>query len=129
MENLQQIKDVIASYVKLEALVRDKVKIMNQVDDAYATARGIEAISFEDDIVNVRCDDSFMGILDHYHFDFPVAYLALRDDALKEVCLVNKQKLLEAARLKKEQDALGKQRLQDAKEFEQYLTLKQKFSD
>jgi hypothetical protein len=128
MENLEQIKEVINNYDKLIALAETKIKIMEEIDNKYNTARGIESIDFySDSDVSVSCDDSCRGCYDSLSFSFPLIYLSLSDDELKSVVEQNKVKRIEEERLKKEQKELKEQNEKEQRDLEQYKKLKEKF--
>ncbi len=128
MENLEQIKEVISNYDKLIALVKTKIKIMEEIDNKYNTARGIESVDFySDSDVSVSCDDSCRGCYDSLSFSFPLSYLSLSDDELKAVVEQDKAKRVEEERLKKEEKELKELKDKEQRELEQYKKLKQKF--
>jgi len=128
MENLEQIKEVISNYDKLIALAKTKIKIMEEIDDKYNTARGIESIEFyNDNDVSVSCDDTCRGCYDSLSFSFPLSYLSLNDDELKIAVAEGKSKRDEEERLKKEEKELKEQKDKEQRELEQYKKLKQKF--
>lgn len=130
MENLEQIKEVINNYDKLIQLVYTKIDIMKKIDYKYNTARGIECINFYgDNSVSVICDDTCMGSYDTFSFSFPLDYLSLSDDKLKEVIEQDKVKRIEEERLKKLENELKRQKDKEQQELELYKKLKQKFEE
>lgn len=128
MKNIEQIKEIISNYDKLIELAKNKISIMEDIDDKYNTARGIETINFygEND-VSVSCDDSCMGCYDTLGFSFPLSYLALSDDELKEVVLKAKQEREKAELIKEEQQKEKEKQEKEKRELALYNSLKQKF--
>ena len=101
---------------------------MEELDNQFNTARGIEDISFDEEgSVYVRCDDSCRGCYDSTSFSFPLNYLSLNDDELKSVIEQAKAKRIEEERVKKEQKELKEQQDKEKRELEQYKKLKEKF--
>jgi hypothetical protein len=130
MGNLEQIKEVISNYGKLIELAESKIKIMEEIDNKYNTAKGIERVNFYGDSdVSVSCDDSCMGCYDSLSFSFPLSYLSLRDDELKVVVEQDKAKRIEQEKQKKEQKQIKEQEDKEQRELEQYKKLKDKFEN
>ena len=104
METLEQIKKVITDYDKLVVLAKYKTKIMEELDDKFNTARGIEKISFDGEgLVYVTCDDSCRG------------------------CYDSKSFRVEEEQAKKKQNELKEQQEKENLELQQYQRLKKKF--
>jgi len=128
METLEQIKKVITDYDKLVVLAKYKTKIMEELDDKFNTARGIEKISFDGEgLVYVTCDDSCRGCYDSKSFSFPLYYLSLNDGELKSVVEKEKIKRVEEEQAKKKQNELKEQQEKENLELQQYQRLKKKF--
>lgn len=127
---LEQIKEIINQYEELNKLARQKIAIMEEHDyDVYNTAKGIEEISFEDEIVYVRCDDSCMGCYDFLSFSFPLSLLALNDE---ELAVEIKRREEEREQKKKEEEENNKRReIEKRKEqdLETLRRLKEKYPD
>jgi hypothetical protein len=127
--NLQQIQNTINDYDKLIDLAKSKIKVIENLDDKYTAARGIEEISFEEDIVSVRCDDTVCGCYESYNFSFPLEWLSKTDDELKELVVKERE-----IRLEKQRKAEEEKQKQDAEKYEelekeQYLRLKAKYEN
>jgi len=127
METLEQINEVIKNYNDLQALVEEKVAILEIIDNKYNTAKGIEEIKFEDDNVYVTCDNTCMGCYDSLSFSFPLVYLTLSDEKLKEVAKADMLNRIEKQRIENEQKDLKEKQKTEEYEKEQYLKLKAKF--
>ena len=127
MKTLEEIKEVINNYDKLIVLAKAKIKIMKEIDSNYNTAKGIEEISFDDEIVYVQCDNSCRGCYDSMDFSFPLNYLSLNDDELKKSVEQEKTNRLAEEAAEKERKKLKEEQDKEKREFEQYQKLKEKF--
>lgn len=125
--NLEQINDVINNYDKLVELVHEKIKILEESDNKYNTAKGIESTSFGDGVVYVTCDDTCMGCYDYFSFSFPLNFLTLSDDDLKKVVEQEKKDRIEKERVEKEKKKQKEKIESEQRELEQYQKLKAKF--
>lgn len=126
--NLVEIQITIAKYQELEKLARQKIAIMEKHDyRAYGTARGIERISFDDELVYVVCDDTCLGHYDTLSFEFPVSLLALGDEELEVE--INRRR--EERERKEIEDAEARKRkdldLQKQRDLETLRKLKEKY--
>lgn len=127
---LQQIENIIAQYNSLVELTNNKINILEQHDrEKYNTARGIEEMSFDKDCVWVKCDDSCRGCYDSLSFSFPTKWLALDDQELEKVVIMERE-LRIAKEFEAEKQKVSKEEQETRrKEFEQYQLLKQKFEN
>lgn len=125
--NLEQIKEIIYNYEKLYELASEKIKIIEKLDAEYTTSRGIEDISFYDDVVSVTCDDTCRGCYDTRYFNFPIAWLSKTDAELEELVVVQKELKAEKERKRKEEKQLKEKKEAEQRELEQYQRLKAKF--
>ena len=125
--NIEYINEIIANYDKLYALAEYKIKVIEQLDDQYHTARGIEKISFDGDIVWVQCDDSCRGCYDSLSFEFPIAWLSKTDAELEELVVIERELKAEKKRKDKEEKQLKEKKESEQRELEQYQRLKAKF--
>ena len=125
--NLEQINEIIANYDKLYALAKSKIEVIEKLDSQYNTARGIEDISFYDDVVGVTCDDTCMGCYDSLSFTFPIVWLSKTDAELWELVVVQREFKVEKERKAKEEKQLKEKKEAEQRELEQYQRLKAKF--
>jgi len=121
--NLEQINEIIANYDKLYALAESKIEVIEKLDSQYNTARGIEEISFDGDVVWVKCDDSCKGCYDSLSFTFPIAWLSKTDAELEELVVIQRELKSEKERKAKEKE----KKEAEQRELEQYQRLKAKF--
>lgn len=125
--NLEQINEIISNYDKLVVLAKEKIKFLESLDSQYRTARGIESISFENEYVEVKCDDSCRGCYDTYYFSFPILFLSKSNEELEQIIIDLREVKEERERRQKEAE---KRKQEDAKEksdFTLYQKLKEKF--
>jgi hypothetical protein len=125
--NLEQIHSAIKVYDKLVSLVYDKVKFMSSISSNYSTNRGINDICFEEDQVQIVYNSSYRGYSDQDSFEFPITWLALNDEELKDVI---EKKNQEEERIKLEREEARKKLEKEAKEKKErleYERLKDKF--
>lgn len=120
---LKEIKEIVNNYEKLCQLATEKIKVIEKLDSKYTTSRGIEDISFYDDVVSVTCDDTCMGCYDNLYFEFPIVWLSKTDDELKELVVIQREKERKA----KEEKQLKDEQEAEQRELEQYKRLKAKF--
>lgn len=125
--NLEQINEIIANYDKLYALAKYKIEVIEKFDSQYNTARGIEEISFDGDVVWVKCDDSCRGCYDSLSFTFPIAWLSKTDAELEEFVVIQRELKAEKERKAKEEKQLKEKKEAEQRELEQYKRLKAKF--
>ncbi len=125
--NSDQINETISNYDKLIALAKDKIKILEKADTKYSTLRGIETITFEDDKVWVKCDDSCRGSYDSHYFDFPISFLSLSDTELTNEVTLAKELKLENDRKIVEEKKIKNAEIQEEKDLILYNKLKAKF--
>ena len=125
--NLEQINEIITNYDKLYALAKSKIEVIEKLDSQYNTARGIEDISFYDDVVSVTCDDTCMGCYDSLSFAFPIAWLSKTDAELEELVVIQREFKAEKERKRKEEKQLKEKKEAEQRELEQYQRLKAKF--
>lgn len=125
--NIDKINETISNYNELVALATSKIKIIEILDNRYNTARRIEDIYFGDDLVNVVCDDTFMGCYDSRYFEFPVEWLSKTDSEIAEIVLIAKELRIEKERKANEEKQLKEKKDAEQLEFEQYKRLKDKF--
>lgn len=125
--NLEQINNIIRDYDKLVALAKSKIEVIERLDYQYNTARGIEEISFDGDVVWVKCDDSCRGCYDSLSFTFPIAWLSKTDDELNELVVTARELKAKKERKAKEEKQLKEKKEAEQRELEQYQRLKAKF--
>lgn len=126
--NKEQIEEIISNYSKLNALAKSKIKLIEEIDSQYDTARGIEDIEIDLHEVCVRCNDSCRGHYDYFIYTFPTEWLSKSDSELQEIVL-NEKKLREERELrKKEEKRLEENRKKEQMELELYEKLKVKFN-
>jgi hypothetical protein len=121
---LEQIKEIIENYEKLYELASSKIKVLENLDSQYTISRGIEDISFYDDMVNVICDDG-MGY--YRSFIFPTIWLSKTDSELEEIVIMEKELKVEKERKLKKEKQLKEKLEKEQREFEQYQRLKAKY--
>lgn len=124
---LEEINEIVSNYYKLVVLAKEKIKIIEEFDSQYCTARGIEEISFESDYVNVKCDNSCRGCYDTLYFSFPISFLTKNEDELKNIVIYDKELRLEKERKAKEESKLKEKQDAEQRDLEQYKRLKEKF--
>lgn len=124
---LEQIKDIIDNYEKLYQLATSKIEVLEKLDSHYSTLRGIENISFYDDVVSVSCDNSCMGCYDTHSFSFPIIWLSKTDSELEEIVIIQKEFNAENKRKLKEEKELKEKQEKEQRQLEQYQLLKAKF--
>ncbi len=125
--NLEQIEEIITNYDKLLDLTKSKIGVMEKLDPQYNTARGIEEISFDGDVVCVKCDDSCRGCYDSLSFTFPIAWLSKTDEELGELIMIQRELKAEKERKAKEEKQFKEKKEAEQRELEQYQKLKAKF--
>lgn len=124
---LKEIKEIVNNYEKLCQLAIEKIKVIEKLDSEYNTSRGVEDISFCDDVVSVTCDDTCMGCYDTRTFSFPIAWLAKTDVELEEIVMIDRKLKEENERKAKEEKQLKEKKEAEEREVEQYKRLKAKF--
>lgn len=124
---LEQIKDIIDNYEKLNQLASLKIEVLEKLDSSYSTLRGIENISFYDDVVRVSCDNSFRSCYDTHSFFFPIIWLSKTDAELEEIVIIQKELNAENKRKLKEEKELKEKQEKEQRQLEQYQLLKAKF--
>ena len=124
---LEEIKEIIHNYKKLYELATEKIKVIEKLDAEYTTSRGIEDISFCDDVVIVICNDTRMGCYDTRYFNFPIDWLSKTDAELEELVVIQRELKAEKERKAKEEKQLKEKKESEQREFEQYQRLKAKF--
>jgi predicted Fe-S protein YdhL (DUF1289 family) len=124
---LKEIKEIVNNYEKLYQLATEKIKVIEKLDSEYTTSRGIEDISFYDDVVSVTCDDTCLGCYDTRSFNFPIAWLSKTDAELEEIVAIHRELKAEKERKAKEEKQLKKKKEAEQREFEQYKRLRAKF--
>jgi hypothetical protein len=125
--NIEQINKIITNYDKLYILAKSKIKVLQQLDHQYNTARGIDEISFDEGKVYVKCDDSFRGCYDCLLFNFPITWLSKTDSELEELVVTARELKAEEERKAKEEKQLKEKKESEQRELEQYQRLKAKF--
>ena len=124
------IEKIIRDYDDLLELAKNRLKIIEIADNKYNTARGVEDISFDINTtpyVCVKCDDSCMGCYDSLSFSFPLHWLSLSDEELKNVVIKEKIDEIKKEKLKNEALILRRQKEKEQQELRQYKRLKEKF--
>jgi len=129
MENLEQIREVISTHGKLIASIKDKIEIMKRHDSAYDPGRGVESIHFEHGNINVTYDDSCYGYSASSWFSFPLSYLVLTDEELKERVLKDKEDREKLKMQEEEMREIKDTQEKEQREREQYAKLKEKFGN
>jgi len=125
---LEEITKRIQNYKELTDLVKSKVKVMERCNfEEYNTRRGIESMSFDNDVVEVTCDDTFRGCYDTTYFEFPISWLSKTDAELEEIITMASELKKEKEREKKEQLKRAEEEKTRQKELELYKQLKAKF--
>jgi len=127
LKEKEQIDAVIENYGRLIALVKEKIKVIHKFDSQYNTNHGIEEIVFEDDSVYVRYDDTCRGCYDSSSFSFPLSYLTVQDDELKDIVIAAKELRIEQEKRAKEERQQKDKEDSEKRDREQYKRLKKKF--
>ncbi len=128
MKNLNEIKEVLSKYDNLIELAKSKVAILENIDPKqYDTARGIQDVEFYDNSVTVTCDNSSRGCYDMTSFSFPLHFLSLSDEDLKDKVEKEKIERVEALIKKEEERKLKEEEVKEQMEIEQYRRLKEKY--
>jgi len=123
----EEIELVIINYDKLIKLAKEKINVIQELDNKYNTARGIEEISFEGNMVYVKCDDSCRGCYDSLYFNFPIDYLSIDNQELQKIVINAKELEIESKRIAEEEKQLKEKQATALRELEQYRKLKAKF--
>ena len=90
MKPKEEILKIINNYNELIELAKKKIEVLEIIDKGrFNTSKGIEKVSFYDDMVDVICDDSCRGCYDSLSFSFPIYYLSLTDDELMILSLIH----------------------------------------
>jgi hypothetical protein len=97
--NREEIDNIISKYEELIILANAKIKIIESLDDEYYTSRGIEDISFYNDTVSVRCDDTCRGCYDSFTFNLPIDWLTKTEFELKDIIAQKKELKAEKERI------------------------------
>lgn len=125
--NLERINEIVDNYYELYDLAKAKIDVLEKIDDYYYTARGVEEISFDSDLVYVKCDDTCMGCYDSLSFTFPIIWLSKTNTELEELVIIDRNLRLEIARKAKELKISNEKKEKEKRDFEQYQKLKEKF--
>lgn len=125
--DIQEINEILSNYNKLLTLAKEKIEIIEKLDDKYCTSNGIEEILFDDGLVIVKCDDNSCGLYDSYYFDFPILWLSKSDSELREIIITERELKKEKERKDKEEKKLLKKIQSEQREFLLYEKLKSKF--
>lgn len=121
--NIEEINDVIKKYNILYEYAENTIQIMGILDEKYKTSKGIEQITFDEDTVNVVCDDTCRGCYDTFSFSFPIIWLTLNNEQLKSVITT----LREIENDKKAHEEELKKQQEQKKEYEKFLELRDKY--
>lgn len=124
---LKEIKEIVNNYEKLYQLATEKIKVIEKLDSEYTTSRGVEDISFYDDVVSVTCDDTCMSCYNARSFSFPIDWLAKTDAELEKIVIIDRELKAEKKRKVKEEKQLKEKKEAEQRELEQYKRLKAKF--
>ena len=124
---LKEIKEIVNRYEELCQLAIEKIKMIEKLDSEYTTSRGIEDISFYDDLVSVTCDNTCRGCYDIRSFNFPITWLSKTDAELEEIVVIRRELKAEKERKAKEEKQLKEKKEIEQRELEQYKRLKAKF--
>lgn len=128
MYNLELIRQVIDLYEGLLYQAKSQITILEKLDyEKYNTCRGIEEITFDGDLVNVKCDDSCRGCYDTHYFDFPLSWLDKSEEELSVIIKEAREKEEEAKRKAQEEKKAKEEKEREQREMETYLRLKEKF--
>lgn len=127
--NIEQINDIVSKYNDLYELAYNKIELVSKIDSFYSINRGIERLSFEDKSIYVEYDDTCMGCYSTDSFYFPIEWLTLSDDELKQTVLKAKEERLEKERLAKEEKERKERLAKEEKERKDYLRLKNKYEN
>lgn len=125
--NLKQIKNIISKHNELITLAESKIKVIEKFDFQYYTSNGVEKISFDNDLVNVQCDDTHMGCYDTYEFNFPIEWLFKTDSELEELVVTARELKKEKERKAEKEMQLKAKEEAEQRELEQYKRLKEKY--
>ncbi len=124
---IEQINETLANYAKLIELAESVILTIDTLDKIYDTGRGIETISFEDDRVIVTCDDTCCGDRSSFNVYFPIKFLTMNEDELKQTIINDKELRLEREQKIKEEKHLKEKKRNEELEFLRYQQLKEKF--
>ena len=95
--DIEQLKDLITKHKELEDLVIHKIEFMSMIDDWYGIYDRIDKIYFDSTIVNILNSNNFASNITR----FPIEWLIIPDNELKDILLKSKQKRLEMDELKR----------------------------
>jgi hypothetical protein len=128
--NLERINQIVEDYQKLEEHVKKTFSKLCILDTkAYHLCRGVEKIYFEENTVDLTCDNSWAGHTDYEYYSFPIEWLTFDDIELKEVVEAKKIEREELKR-KLEEEKKEKEKLErEEREYQKYLSLKKKFEN
>lgn len=121
--NLEKINEIINNYNKLQSLVETKIEFIKKLNSQYSTKKGIEEISFDEENVLVKCDDSCRGCYSYFLFTFPIIWLSKPDDELEKLVVTQKELKEEEERKIKEEKQLKEKELAKQKELEQHKSV------
>ena len=119
---LEQINKIVEDYESLLQLIRVKAKILLEYDpQKYSNIDYAENISIKDNEV-------WLEIVYGVSVDFPLEWLALDDESLKETLLLAKEEDLRQKELFNLKRLLNEQEAKDLKELQEFERLKKKFN-
>ena len=119
---LEQINKIVEDYESLLQLIRVKAKILLEYDpQKYSNIDYAENISIKDNEV-------WLEIVYGVSVDFPLEWLALDDESLKETLLLAKEEDLRQKELFNLKRLLKEQEAKDLKELQEFERLKKKFN-
>lgn len=128
MYNLESVRQVIALYLRILEQAKSQITILEKLDyEKYSTFRGIEEITFNDGLVNVKCDDTCRGCYDTHYFDFPLEWMDKSEEELSIILKEAREKEEETKRKAQEEKKAKEEKEREQREMETYLRLKEKF--
>jgi hypothetical protein len=128
--NLEKINQIVEDYTELE---KNAIKTFSKLcildTKAYHLCRGVEKIYFEENTVDVTCDNSWAGHTDYEYYSFPIEWLTFDDIELKEVVEAKQIEREEIQRKLDEEKKETERLAREAREYQKYLSLKKKFEN
>ena len=129
MQTIEQINKIIDEYDAMYNHACHVIEVISSVDGEYDTNKGIEEMSFYKDSVHVNYDDTCMGCYDSGSFIFPIEFMCMTDDDLRDAAVKAKaQRKAEIAAKnseKEKKDMLDREQ----RERNEYNRLKRKFEN
>jgi len=127
---IQEIQEIVEKYNELQEHSETVIAKLTKLDSKeYDISRGIEEISIDLNFVYVTCDNTYRGCVDTIYFKFPISYLSMDDDELKNTVIEMKERREEKKRIEKEIAEKEERIKREERERQQYESLKKKFEN